>query len=73
MKLIYLVDLSDLINLGRSINFLRAVLLDERLKNVKTLVLANKCDMLREDFLDNTDIYQYLQVADIRVDDFVSG
>ena len=71
--MIYIIDLSDLINLGQATKYLRAVLLDSRLKNTKVLVLANKCDLLREDFLNNTDIYDYLKVADIRLDNMVRG
>lgn len=65
--------MSDIVKMKHGLLYLHSVLQDERLCQLHVLVLANKCDLLREDFLDATDIAHYLKLTDFLLSETVSS
>lgn len=70
---VYVVDVSDLINMFPAIEHLHALLESSEVEDTPVLVLLNKCDKLREEFLDSMDPEEYLHLKDFIVKEAAYG
>ena len=66
-----MIDLSDIISLDHATTYIRELIMD--FHDINVLILANKCDLLRQDFLDSIEVESYIGVEDLMMEDRILG